>query len=201
MNRNLPIYQAVVNDEDTGMFTISLVDMPAVESDFLCFNKDHKVLNFRVDNEEKRIVTGVIMRADYPIYRIAPDGYEYYITFNKETIEKMVEKWLKEGLQSNVNLQHNSDAYVNDVLLKEVYFKDNNRGISPKGFDTIEDGSLFATYHILNDEVWNSIKDGSYKGFSLEGRFDFYEVKSQEDKDYDEIMSMLDRIEKIKNKQ
>lgn len=199
MKRNLPIYQAVISDEDTGMFTISLVDSPAVESDFLCFKKDVKDMCFRVENDEKRIVTGVIMRADYPIYRIAPDGYEYYITFNRDTIQQMAEKWLKEGLQGNVNLQHNSDAYVDDVLLKEVYFKDSERGITPKGFENIEEGSLFATYHILNDEVWKSIKDGSFKGFSLEGRFNFYE-QTQEDRDYDEIMSLLDRIEKIKNK-
>lgn len=199
MNRNLPIYQAVITDEDTGMFTISLVDSPAVDSNFLCFNKDKKEVSFRVENEEKRLVTGVVMRCDYPIYRITPDGYEYYITFNRETIEIMAEKWLKEGLQSNINLQHNKDAYVDDVLLKEVYFKDIDRGISPKGFEAIENGSLFATYHILNNDVWNSIKDGSYKGFSLEGRFEFYE-QTEEDREYNEIMSMLDRIEKIKNK-
>ena len=199
MNSNLPIYQAVISDEDTGMFTISLVDSPAVESNFLCFKKDHKAMNFRVENEEKRIVTGVVMRCDYPIYRITPDGYEYYISFSKETLEIMAEKWLKEGLQGNINLQHNQDAYVDDVLLKEVYFKDTERGISPKGFEDIENGSLFATYHIVNNDVWQSIKDGSYKGFSLEGRFDFYE-QTEEDREYNEIMSMLDRIEKIKNK-
>ena len=156
-------------------------------------------MNFRVENEEKRIVTGVVMRCDYPIYRITPDGYEYYISFSKETLEIMAEKWLKEGLQGNINLQHNQDAYVDDVLLKEVYFKDTERGISPKGFEDIENGSLFATYHIVNNDVWQSIKDGSYKGFSLEGRFDFYE-QTEEDREYNEIMSMLDRIEKIKNK-
>ena len=118
----------------------------------------------------------------------------------KETIEKMAEKWLKEGLQSNINLNHNQDMYVEDVLLKEVYFKDSTKGINPIGFDDIEEGSLFATYHILNDEVWKSIKNGEFNGFSLEGIFNFDITPSEEDKEYDEIMSMLDRIEKIKNK-
>lgn len=200
MNKNIPIYQAIIEDEQTGMFTISLVDSPAVESNFLCFKKDHKIVNFRVENEEKRLISGVIMRADFPIYRINEYGEEYYITFSMETIAKMAEKWLSDGLQSNVNLQHNPNNYVNDVLLKEVYFKDSEKGINPKGFEDIEEGSLFATYHVLNDDVWDSIKNGEFKGFSLEGIFNFDIVPTEEDKEYDEIMSMLDRIEKIKNK-
>ena len=152
------------------------------------------------ENEEKRLISGVIMRADFPIYRRNEYGEEYYITFSKETIEKMAEKWLKEGLQSNVNLQHNPNNYVTDVLLKEVYFKDSEKGINPKGFEDIEEGSLFATYHIMNEEVWKSIKNGEFNGFSLQGRFKFDIIPNEEDKEYDEIMSMLDRIEKIKNK-
>lgn len=76
MNKNIPIYQAIIEDELTGMFTISLVDKPAVESNFLCFKKDHKIVNFRVENEEKRLISGVIMRADFPIYRINEYGEE-----------------------------------------------------------------------------------------------------------------------------
>ena len=200
MNKNIPIYQAIIEDEETGMFTISLVDEPAVKSNFLCFKKDHKIENFKVENEEKRLISGVIMRPDFPIYRINKYGEEYYVTFSRETIAKMVEKWLSDGLQSNVNLQHNPNNYVSDVLLKEVYFKDTEKGINPKGFEDIEEGSLFATYHILNEDVWKSIKNGEFNGFSLQGRFKFDVVPSEEDKEYDEIMSMLDRIEKIKNK-
>ena len=48
MNKNIPIYQALIVDEETGMFAISLVDKPAIESNFLCFKKDHKIVNFRV---------------------------------------------------------------------------------------------------------------------------------------------------------
>lgn len=200
MNKNIPIYQAIIEDEETGMFTISLVDEPAVKSNFLCFKKDHKIENFKVENEEKRLISGVIMRPDFPIYRINKYGEEYYVTFSRETIAKMTEKWLSDGLQSNVNLQHNPNNYVSDVLLKEVYFKDTEKGINPKGFEDIEEGSLFATYHILNEDVWKSIKNGEFNGFSLQGRFKFDIIPNEEDKEYNEIMSMLDRIEKIKNK-
>ena len=201
MDKNIPTYKAILEDEESGMYTISLVTNPAVESNFLYFNEQRKPLQFKVENEEKRMVTGVIMRCGFPIYRVNADGSEYYITFDKQTIEKMAEKWLKEGFHSNVNLQHNPNAYVDGVYLKEVYMKDVERGINPMGFEDIEDGSLFGTYHILNDDVWASVKDGEFKGFSLEGYFNVVEVKmSAEDALYNEIMEMLDKIEKIKNK-
>ena len=196
MNKDLPIYKAVIDDETSGMYTISLVSEPAVESNFLYFNEQRKPLQFKVDNEEKRIVTGVIMRCNHPIYRIGISGFEYYITFDKATIEKMAEKWLKEGLQGNVNLQHNPDAYVDGVLLKEVYFKDVERGINPTGFEDIEDGSLFGTYHILNDAVWESVKNGEFKGFSLEGYFNTVEVE-QDDKETQLLSDILDLLKQL----
>ena len=55
----------------------------------------------------------------------------------------------------------------------QFFIKDSTRGVSPAGFDDIADGSLFAEFHILNDDVWEAVKDGTYKGFSLEGVFDF----------------------------
>lgn len=202
MNKNLPIYKAVIEDETSGMFTVSLVDYPAVESNFLCFNEQHKPLQFKVDSEEKRIVTGVLMRANHPIYRIGISGMEYYIMFDKPTIEKMCEKWLKEGLQGNVNLQHNPEAYVDGVLLKEVYFKDVERGINPMGFEDIEDGSLFGTYHIVNDDVWESVKKGEFKGFSIECFVETEEVNVQEVETEEsllmDIMDLLNKIEKRK---
>lgn len=198
---DFPIYKAQITDENMGMFTISLVDNPAVESDFQYFNSDVKPLCFRVENEEKRIVTGCIMRCDHPIYRVGLSGYEYYIVFDKPTIEKMAEKWLAEGLSNNVNLMHNPEQYVDGVYLKEVYFKDVERNINPKGYEDIEDGSLFGTYKVMNEDVWTEIKKGTFKGFSLEGLFDMVEVKMEKNSIEDEIIDMLSKIiEKNKKK-
>ena len=198
---NLPIYKAVISDNDEGMYTISLVDEPAVESNFQCFSKDKQHILFNIDNEEQRIVTGVIMRCNFPIYRRSNEGFEYYIIYDKDTLEVMAEKWLADGLHNNVNLEHNPNNYVNDVYLKEVYFKDVERGVNPKGFEDIENGSLFGTYKILNDDVWNKVKNGTFKGFSLEGWFDLKEcdVKEVQDDEYSnlvEIISMLKECNK-----
>lgn len=189
---NLPIYKAKITDAETGMFTISLVDSPAVESDFLVFEKQQP-MNFKIENEEKRIVTGVVMRVDHPIYRIGSSGYEYYIMFDRPTVELMAEKWLAEGMHNRINLQHNPEAYVDGIYLKEVYFKDVERNINPQGYEDIEDGSLFASYKVLNDDVWSEIKKGAFKGFSLEGVFNMEPEDKKADIE-DEIIDILEKI-------
>lgn len=194
----LPIYEATIEGIEDGIYTISLVDCPAVENDFFYFKKEEKALNFKVENEEKRLILGVIMRADYPIYRISPLGEGYYIRFSKETIEKMAEKMLLESTHNNVNLQHNPNNYVENVHLREVFIKDIDKGINPKGFENIENGSLFGVYKVENDEVWASIKNGEFKGFSLEGYFSSYEVKEDDETLLSDICDLLKKINKRK---
>lgn len=192
MFNNLPIYKALITDSDTGMYCVSLVDEPAVEKDFLCFNSHKELLTFKVENEEQRIITGVLMRANFPIYRRTADNFEYYIIYEKETIELMSEKWLADGLQNNINLNHNPNEYVDGLFLKEVFVKDTEKGINPKGFEDIEDGSLFGTYKVLNEDVWKEIKNGTFKGFSLEGYFDLVEYKEDEEvKEWEEVLNLL----------
>lgn len=190
----LPVYEAYITTVDDGIFTISLVDEPAVESNFICFNKE--TYDFKVEDEEQRIVTGVLMRCNYPIIRKG-----HYIRFPKETIELMAEKMLADKTHNYINLQHNHNEYVEDIYLKEVFIKDVEKGINPKGFENIEDGSLFATYKVFNDEVWKRIKKGEFKGFSIEINTHSVVVEDVENEMelYSEILDMLKKIEnKIK---
>lgn len=195
-----PIYKAALteNPEETGMYLISLVDDPAVEANFMAFSKE-KYLSFKVENEEKRIVTGLVMAADRPILRQDEDGL-YYIMYDKDTINAMAERFLAMGLANNVDTQHNFEV-EKDVFLREMYIKDTERGISPKGFEDVEDGSLFATYHILNDEVWEKVKSGEFKGFSLAGIFQEVEMSKVEDditdEEYEEAMGYIDQLNRM----
>ena len=169
---NRPVYEALVTDEETGMLRISLVDIPAVESNFLAFAKEGEkpAHLYFVKDEEKRIVRGVVMRADYPILRRNGD-YEYFIVFRADTIRVMAEKYLAESRQNKVDEMHNHED-VDEVRMVQYFIKDTAAGIAPAGFDDIADGSLFAEFHVLNDEVWEKVKDGTYRGFSLEGAFE-----------------------------
>lgn len=174
----IPVYDAIISDAETGMYKISLVDDPAVMSNFLAFDNARKALMYKVENDEKRLVRGVVMRADFPIYRYDKNFGEYYIIYKAEQIRIMAEKYLAESRQNDVNVMHKADSDVEGVQMVQYFIKGN--GVSVEGFEDIADGSLFAEFHVLNDEVWDAIKDGSYKGFSLEGVFDLQPEQNQE---------------------
>ena len=184
----IPVYDAIISDEQTGMFKISLVDDPAVMSNFLAFDNNRKVQMYKVEDEEKRLVRGVVMRADFPIYRYDQNFGEYYIIYKAEQIRIMAEKYLLESRQNDVNLMHEKDSDVDGVQMVQYFIKGN--GVSVEGFDEIADGSLFAEFHIVNDEIWDAVKEGTYKGFSLEGVFDL--VPEQDKEKVEEIVDTLD---------
>ena len=194
----IPVYQALVADEGCGMLRISLVDEPAVESNFLAFGRQaHPIKTtqmYSVQDEEKRLVLGVVMRADFPIYRREKqkDGSEmkFYIIYKADCIRQMAEKYLAENRQNLVNLMHEKGTEVDGVQMVQYFIK--GKGLSPEGFDDISDGSLFAEFHVTNDDVWDAIKDGTYRGFSLEGIFD---LEPEEDKGFvQEVVDALDGI-------
>lgn len=184
----IPVFDAIISDEETGMYKISLVDAPAVMSNFLAFDNARKVLLYKVENEEKRLVRGVVMRADFPIYRYDKNFGEYYIIYKAEQIRKMAEKYLVESRQNDVNIMHQANSDVEGVNMVQYFIKGD--GISVEGFEEVADGSLFAEFHIVNDEVWSAIKEGTYKGFSLEGIFDL--VPEKEVEKVEEIVETLD---------
>ena len=193
LNKNLDIYEAVIEDEGDGIAFISLVNDPAVESNWFAYNKEHQPMQFQVADEEQHILLGVIMRADFPMYRIGNSGYEYYIKYSKETIAKMARKMLDDKTFNYVDTEHNNQC-VDGVKLEELFIKDTEKGINPVGFDNIENGSLFGKYRVLNDEVWADVKAGRFKGFSLEGYFGVIESKFIKQKNH---MSLLEKLKKL----
>lgn len=167
---NLPLYELMFDDNDStlGCSKISLVEEPAVEEFFLKFSKDdqekeHESFYFKDDS--KHIVTGIAMRADYPIYR-NQDGQEFYVQFSKDTIDKMMQKFMKEQRQFDISLDHNQD--VRDCYLIESFIINKERGICPNEFSDVENGSWIISVKIENQDVWNKICSGEVKGFSIE---------------------------------
>ena len=184
----IPVYNAIISDAETGMFKISLVDDPAVMSNFQAFDKQNIPQMYAIQDEEKRLVRGVVMRADFPIYRRDDKMGEYYIIYKADQIRIMAEKYLAESRQNDVNVMHRKDSDVDGVQMVQYFIKGD--GVSVEGFDECADGSLFAEFHIINDDVWNEIKAGTYKGFSLEGVFDM-----QPETDADEIQDIVDKLD------
>lgn len=191
----IPIYKVIIDDAETGIDRISLVQMPAVESNFLAFADNKKQVMFSA-NEEQQMIMGVLARADYPIYRNDEQLGEYYVQFGKEVIKQMAEKLLADNHQNWINIEHVENSDVDGVYMLEMFIKDTNKGINPAGFDDISDGSLFATFKVRNPKVWEYIKNGTFKGFSIEGLFGFEQIteETNDEKLYDEILDILDKI-------
>ena len=177
-NKRIPVYKAELIDDGTGMTCISLVDRPAVEKDFLALAEQAAPVQFAVADEDRHLVWGVVARADFPIYRRDENFGEYYVTYTAEVIRKMAEKYLAEGRQNEVDLQHDGKM-VEGVQLVQFVIKDTARGVVPAGFDDVADGSLFAEFHVTDPDIWQAVKDGTYNGFSLEGLFNFVPTRHE----------------------
>ena len=191
----LPLLEAKINMEDleSGMYCISLVAAPATQSNFIAFSEDKELLKYSVQDEEQRRLFGLIMAADMPIYRRTAEGAEYYIVYSRQTLADMMEKYFKNGFQNQVDTNHNFQL-EEGITLTQMFVKDVEKGVNPKGFEEYADGSIFAEFHIMNDEVWNAIKDGTYKGFSLAGCFTVEETFNKQQNNNKSIM----KLEKIK---
>lgn len=170
---DIKIYDIVFDNEnpDDLFLCNSLVTDAAVECDFMAFKQqsiENKEKQFTFEkNEIEHKIFGVAIRCDFPIYRIDNFGREYFVRFTKETIEQLVLKYSKDNNFNLVSLQHDGNL-VEGVNLIEMFIKDTDKGINPKGFEHIENGSLFCTYKVENPDVWEKIVKGEIKGFSIE---------------------------------
>lgn len=183
---NFPIYRAFINDENDGIEFISIVEHPAIEKNFLAFKEN---LKFSIV-EDKHLITGPVMIANMPIYRRDEERGEYYVVFEPDVIRNMATKLLSD--KAMVNIEH-SDP-VDGVMLQEAYIKDSSRGIDPKEFEDVPDGSLFCTFKVDNPELWREIKEGTFKGFSLQGIF---ELEDEVDL-YNAILKDLKKLRNVK---
>ena len=201
-------YKAKILDDECGIQALSLVEHPAVLSKVERFaendKKDNKPQYFKDDL--KHNITGLIIPADRPIYR-NNGTEEYYIVFEKDTIVDFATKMMKDGTMNFFNWEHSDDT-INGIECIELFIKDSERGISPEGFADVEEGSLFGTFHISDDEVWDKIMDGSY-GISMECIFSRFseqitpEISAEEQlegKVIDNIENVLKRLNKLINK-
>lgn len=198
--KDLPVYKLDIVDNDDSEVEVdfvALVDKPAIEKTFLAFNAAEMPYAFAVQDEEERIISGPLMLADKPIYRIDNFG-EYYVYFTADTIKKIVQKLFRKGYQSNVNLMHDGNQIVDGVTMFESWIVDREKGKMPmKGFEDAPDGSWFGSYKVNNDEVWADVKAGKYKGFSVEGIFNY--IKSnQKNTDEEKMRTIIDILKSIK---
>lgn len=150
---------------DSDVEAVSFVNMPAVESNFIFFSEQKPIF---LEKEDKHMVYGVALRADFPIYRRF-DNNEFYVTFTRECIEQLSQKFLKNGFQKNWTTEHQDIA--NGISVVESWLKvdmEKDKSIALGLDPNIELGSWIIGCKVDNEEVWEKVKDGTFQGFSVE---------------------------------
>ena len=200
-NKQIPTLRATFDPTNPleGMFVVSLVECPAIGSLFFPFGEEK--INLSILDAPQHKVIGCVLRADYPILRIDGEGKYYNLVFDKETIYELTQHFVKYNNTGNVSVLHNGKP-VGGVELTQLFIKDKSKGIDPVGFEEVSDGSLFAEYKILNEEVWKGICNGVYRGFSIEGVFElapqkFNKVETNQEKNKFNIFNMSKLRDKL----
>jgi hypothetical protein len=130
------------------------------------------------------------MEADKKIYRYDEARGEYYVYFDKQTIFEIAKKWAIGDKYDSVNTHH--DKQTKGLSLFESYIVDRDMGkMPPKGYEEVADGSWFLSYIVNDDEIWAKVKSGEFKGFSVEGYFDF--ETADEDRELNALMNALQK--------
>ena len=166
----IDVFELFIDEENefSGVNAMSVVEHPAIESDFVALSKE-KVQLAEISGE-KRILMGAALIPDKKIYRRNGE-YEYYIYFSKDTVRKASELFFIKGNQSNSTLEH--EVMLNDMTVVESWIvEDPKMDKSAKYGIEVPEGSWMISMKVNNDTVWNEyVKTGYVKGFSLEGFF------------------------------
>lgn len=163
---------------DSETMAISLVSEPAIEIDFIHMSKDEERKPIFLEKDEKYMVYGPVLIPDVDIYRNNGEQ-EYYLSFTKESIEKMSQEYMKDFKQYNVSLQH--EEQVDEVCMVESWvvmdsYRDKANAL---GF-SVPEGTWMAAFKVNNIDTWNRIKDGELKGFSVESMISLEEFSKND---------------------
>jgi len=191
----MKIVELVLDDnEESGIEAISIVESPAIESDFVALKSDEVKLA-EVDTE-KKILMGALLIPNKPIYR-KTEGDEYYIYFSKDTVLKASQRYLTNGYQGNSTLEH-SDNLQGLTLVESWIVEDDKFDKSRKYDMNVPVGTWMGTVKVNNEEVWNDyVKTGKVKGFSIEGFFADKIKASEMKKEEQEADLLLSKITSI----
>ena len=172
--RKLKNYRGRPSTSD--IYAVSLVEDEAVESGFVALSKQKQPMNFKIHNEEKRMLYGVALRADFPIYRRYGED-EIYLTFDANAIERLVNKFMSNYGQKSFTIDHMEPA-EGIVITESWLVKDTeNDKSNALGLENVSEGSWIIGCKINNDEIWQSIKEGRWHGFSIESWIDMEEIE------------------------
>lgn len=164
------IIELIIDEENefSGIEAISVVENPAIEEDFIAL-KEHKEVKLAEVDKEKRILMGAALIPNKKIFRKGQEE-DYYIFFSEDTVRKASELFLMNGNQNNSTLEHNIE--LNGMSVVESWIIEDEKKDKSRKYDfDLPVGTWMVSVKVNNDDVWNQVKAGEVKGFSIEGYF------------------------------
>jgi hypothetical protein len=165
----------LILDEETefnGVDAISIVENPAIQSNFVALKDADQVVKLAEVSKDKRILLGAILIPNKPILRKGDDE-DYYIYFSNDTVERASQMYLKQGNQHNASLEH--EYNLKGLTLVESWIVKDLTHDKSRLYDNTKDvpvGTWMGAIRVDSDEVWDGyVKEGVVKGFSIEGYF------------------------------
>lgn len=194
----MKIIELIIDEKDSlsGIDAVSVVESPAIEENFIALSK-HDIELKEVDTE-KKILMGAALVPDKQIYRRNDKNEEYYIFFSKDTIRRASELFLMNSNQNNTTYEHNQKLKGLTVVESWI-IEDPKHDKSVKYGFSLPVGTWMISMKVNNEEVWAKVKDGSVKGFSIEGYFADKLEMSLNNIDMQEKL-MIDKIKELINK-
>lgn len=165
------LYELIIdeNEEFSGVQAVSLVETPAIQSDWIALGDQKPVLLAEV-NKDKQILMGAALIPDKPIYRKNGEE-EFYIYFSKDTIAKTAEMFFKNGNQGNATLEH-SQPLEGMTIFESWIVEDKDFDKSKKYGLDVPNGTWMVSMKVDDKDVWNDyVKNNKVFGFSIEGKF------------------------------
>ena len=168
----MKLYELLIDENDlllSGVHALSIVENPAIQSDFIALGDQKPVLLAEV-NKDKQILMGAALIPDKPIYRKDGDE-EYYVYFSKETIAKTAEAFFRNNNQNNATLEH-AEVLDNMTVFESWIVEDPEFDKSKKYGLDVPEGTWMVSMKVDDKDVWdNYVKDNKVFGFSIEGKF------------------------------
>jgi hypothetical protein len=165
----MKVLELIIDEKDlkNGVNAVSVVEAPAIEENFVALAK-HEVELKEIDTE-KRILMGAALIPNKKIYRRNKEE-EFYIYFSENTVRRAMELFFINGNQSSATFEHKK-AITGMTAVESWLIEDEKMDKSQLYGFNLPKGTWMISMKVENDEVWQDVKDGKVKGFSIEGYF------------------------------
>jgi hypothetical protein len=190
----IPNVEMRITDENDSVNCISLVEKPAIESNFVHLSENS--IEMKIIDEEKRIVVGAVLIPNKKIYRDV-NGKQFNMFFKADTIEQLAERYMEKHNISASTLEHDESA--TGVFTKEIWIVEDEKKDKQNLYGLSHPvGTWMEIKKINNDDVWKGVKDGTYKGYSIEAGLKEYQdyvslskIESEDERLVNEIYKLL----------